>query len=68
MKKSNVEMGSASRVSGTVVTVVGIQAPQIQFYCEVDGVDGYVDLSRNECRQLAKILIEHCDEADYKNK
>ena len=64
MKLTKIKMGSVSRLVGNSVTVVGIQSPQIQFVCKDDNIDGYIDLSRAECRELAKALIEHCNEAD----
>lgn len=45
--------------------VVGIQIIQIQI--EQDSQDAYIYLSRNEARELARVILEHCDEADKQN-
>ena len=67
MKETNIEMGNLNKLSGLEIKVVGIQCPQIQFECYDDDVSGFVDLSRNEARELARVLIMHCDEADGLN-
>lgn len=48
------------------LTVVGVQMIQVQI--EQDDQDAYIDLSRNEARELARVLIEHCDQADKENE
>ncbi len=42
--------------------VVGGQILQMQI--EQDMQDAYIDLSRNEARELARVLLELCDEAE----
>jgi len=44
------------------LTVVGLQMIQVQI--EQDDQDAYIDLSRNEARELARVLLEHCNEAE----
>ena len=42
--------------------VVGTQNIQVQIY--QDDQDAYIDISRNEAKELAKVLLEHCKEAE----
>ena len=42
--------------------VVGTQSIQVQIY--QDDQDAYIDLSRNEAKELAKVLLEHCKETE----
>lgn len=44
------------------LTVVGVQNIQVQIY--QDDQDAYIDLSRNEAKELARVLLEHCKEAE----
>ena len=44
------------------LTVVGVQMLQIQI--EQDDSDAYIDLNRNEARQLAETILKHCEEAE----
>lgn len=44
------------------LTVVGTQNIQVQIY--QDDQDAYIDLSRNEAKELARVLLEHCKEAE----
>jgi hypothetical protein len=42
--------------------VVGTQMIQLQIM--QDDEDAYIDLSRNEAKELAKALLEHCKEVE----
>lgn len=42
------------------LTVVGTNMIQVQV--EQDDTDGFIDLSRDDARELARVLLEHCGE------
>ena len=44
------------------LAVVGTQMLQVQIY--QDDQDAYIDLSRKEAKELARVLLEHCKEAE----
>jgi hypothetical protein len=44
------------------LTVLGSQMIQVQI--EQDDQDAYIDINRAEARELARILVEHCNESE----